>query len=346
MRAKWTASARCRHLRRIIALGTCALLLAGCSEQAANESASGRTAQAHRCAQVDGAKDGAQKGNAVCEAYALGGDGNKASADADGEGSSAGAVAGSLALFDKGRSDLSSDNNTSLAAATDGGGALARSGVNAEGKSGAVGNSAVARAERPDSFANASAANGSHNSATSVADGCVGTADNACAFSASGNGDHNVASADSGGRKSVAQAGALDGDFNKALSKSSSGGRASSSAQGGDGNSADSLATALAAFASSQATGGNSFALARAEGAKSTANAIARLAATARAFADLGATATATATGKGFTAYAYASGPGTTATATHDADTDTGSCSGPGVAYAMTGGTFRCVRGF
>lgn len=46
------------------------------------------------------------------------------------------------------------------------------------------------------------------------------------------------------------------------------------------------------------------------------------------------------------TACAHASGAGTTVTATRDADTDTGSCSGPGVAFAMTGGTFRCVQGF
>jgi len=306
------------------------------------------TAHSHQCAEVDGADVVTSQGNSVCQAKALGGNGNKTAARADGEGAQARAVAGSLDLFDNRKPDnyLASDNNTSLALVTNGAGALARSGVNEHGTNGVGGNSAVARADRPHAFADASAANGNNNSATSIAEGCVGAPGQACAFSAAGNGNNNVATAVSGAEGSKAQSGALDGDHNTAVSAGKEGGRAVSSAQGGNNNSADSIATGDSAFASAQATGGDSFALSRADGANSTASATAQKGGTARALADHGGTATATAAGSGFKAVAFASGAGTTATASHDADTDTGNCSGPGVSFAMTAGSFHCVHGF
>jgi hypothetical protein len=337
---------------RWVAVASCVTALVACSGGGSSadstESAQSEDAEAHHCAQVDGTEAGTAEGNADCEAEALGGDSNTASADANGDGSSARAVAGSLDLYDNRNSDdvLASDNNTSLALATHGAGALARSGVNEEGTEGVGGNSAVARADRPDAFADASAANGNNNAATSDAQGCVGAPDEACAFSAAGNGDGNTADALSRGEDSEAQAGALDGDHNRSSSAGRDGGRASSNAQGGNRNSADSTATGEGAFAASQASGGGSLAQSRADRADSTANSTARDGGKARALADKGGSATASATGRGFTAIAYASGAGTSASATHDTDTDTGSCSGPGIAYAMTGGRFHCIQGF
>jgi len=324
----------------------CAVLLTGCVGVTPS-SEHGPTLQ-QQCAKVDSNDVITAQGNVVCEAVALGGESNKSTARALGAGSQARAVAGSLHLFDNGNQDsyLASDNNTSLALATRGAGALARSGVNKNGKKGVGGNTAVARAERPDAFADASAANGNNNTATSIAEGCIGASGKACAFSAAGNGDHNIATALSNGETSKAQSGALDGNHNKAVSVGRDGGRAISNAQGGDNNTADSTATGDSAFASAQATGSNSFSLSRADGSKSTANSTAQQGGAARALAEAGATATANANGSGFSAIAVASGEGTSATATHDPDTDTGSCSGPGVAFAMTGGSFHCIQGF
>jgi hypothetical protein len=342
-----------RRWFRCVGVGACVALLLGCARVLPSGSLESAPQQ-HRCTAVEGAEeiDGADvvspQGNAVCEARALGGDGNSARAGAEGEGSEARAVAGSLDLFDNGTADkyLASDDNTSLALATNGAGALARSGVNGRGKEGAQGNTAFARADRPGAFADASAANGSHNAATSVAEGCLGEPGQACAFSAAGNGDDNVVMAVSEDEGSKAQAGALDGDRNTAVSKAADAGRAFGNAQTGDDNNASSIATGEGAFAASQSTGGGSFAQSLAKGADSTAGATAQKGGAARAVADDGATATATASGSGFTAMAVASGAGASASATHNADTDTGNCSGPGVAFAMTGGSFHCVQGF
>jgi len=341
----WTTSIERRWLR-CVGIGACAASLMGCA--GVLPSGPIASAQPHQCAEVDGTEVVTPQGNAVCEATALGGDSNRASARADGEGSKARAVAGSLDLFDNKNPDdyLASDNNTSLALATHGAGALARSGVNDDGTEGVGGNTAVARADRAKTFADASAANGNDNAATSVAEGCIGEPGKACAFSAAGNGDNNVVSAISNGEGSIAQAGALDGDHNTAVSTARDGGRTFCSAQGGDRNTADSIATGDGAFAAAQATGGGSFALSRASGAGSTGNATAQNGGAARAVAEAGATATASATGSGFTAMAFASGAGTSAAATHDPDADTGNCSGPGVSFAMTGGSFHCVHGF
>jgi len=306
------------------------------------------SASSHHCAQVDGADSGLAQGSASCDAKALGGTGNRSAARADGERSQARAVAGSLDLFDNGKADsyIASDNNASAAIAARGGRALARSGVNSRGTKGVGGNSAVSRAAGAGAVADSSAANGNKNAATSIAELCTDPTGEACAFSVAGGGDNNIAHATSHGPGSKAQAGALDGSRNKSVSSGSDGGRAFSNAQGGDDNSADSFATGDGAFASSQATGGGSVALSRADGAKSAANASAEGGGNARATADGGAQASATAIGAGFKAVAVASGPGTSASATHDADTDTGNCSGPGVAFAMTGGTFHCMQGF
>jgi len=332
---------------KVLARGAILALLVSCAAQPTKSSAE-VSRQAHRCGQVDDTQLIAPKGTAACAAKALGGKGNKASADATGDGSNARAVAGSLDLYDHGKatSYLPSDGNTSLAQATNGAGAQARSGVNDRGTKGVGGNTAVARADQPHAYADASAANGNRNNATSLAQGCTGKPGNACAFSAAGNGNDNTANAASDGKDSTAQAGALDGDHNAAFVTGTTGGHAAASAQGGNSNTANSTATGSNAFATTQATGGGSFALSRADGGDSTANAVARNAGTARALADDGATATASATGSGFTAYAYASGAGTSATATHDADTDTGSCTGPGIAFAITNGAFQCVQGF
>lgn len=339
-----------RKHRRLggVALGMCISVLVACSGGGDSSGSATDATEAHRCTAVDGNETITPEGNAECAAEALGGDNNTSSAKADGDGSTATAVAGSLDLYDNPNAEdfRTSDDNTSLAVATHGGGALARSGVNDEGTAGPGGNTAMAQADRRGAFADASAANGNHNAATSVADGCLGAEGEACAFSAAGNGDDNVADALSQGEGSEAQAGALDGNRNKSLSAGRDGGRASSSAQGGDGNSANATATGARALAAAIGSGGNSFSLSRADGDESTANATAKDGALARAFAESGATATANATGVGFTAFAFASGAGTSASATHDADTDTGTCSGPGVAFAMTGGTFRCVQGF
>jgi len=345
MSAGWTTSIKRRWLR-CIGIGACAASLIGCADVVPSRPIA--PAQPHQCAEVDGTEVVTPQGNAVCEAKALGGDSNRASARADGEASQARAVAGSLDLFDNRNRDdyLASDNNTSLALATNGAGALARSGVNDDGTQGVGGNTAVARADRAKAFADASAANGNNNAATSVAEGCIGEPGHACAFSAAGNGDHNSVSAVSHGEGSMAQAGALDGDYNTADSAAEDGGRASCNAQGGDRNTADSVATGDGAFAAAQATGGGSFALSRGSGAGSTGNAIAQNGGAARAVAEAGATATASATGSGFSAIAFASGAGTSAAAIHDPDADTGSCSGPGVSFAMTGGSFHCVQGF
>jgi len=58
--------------------------------------------------------------------------------------------------------------------------------VHAEGAKGSTGNTASARADQPQAFADASAANGHDNHATSDADGCEGAPSKACAFSAAG----------------------------------------------------------------------------------------------------------------------------------------------------------------
>ena len=263
MRAELRAAITRRWLACLV-VGACAASLMGCTGTLQHASAQ------HRCAQVDGADVGASRGGANCEARSLGGAHNRSAARADGEGAQARAIAGSLDLFDNGNADsyLASDNNMSLAMATNGAGALARSGVNRNGARGAGGNSAAARANGRNAFADASAANGQGNTATSTAEGCVGAPGQGCAFSVAGNGDHNNAYAVSNGARSRAQAGALDGDRNSARSASHDGGRAVSSAQGGDGNSAKSAATGDSAFASAQSTGGESLALSRANGAE------------------------------------------------------------------------------
>ena len=320
-----------------------ALGLVGCTKRTPVASSS-----QHRCAQVNGADIGTSRGAVVCKATALGGTGNKSSAQADGEKSNARAVAGSLDLFDQASPGdyRSSDNNASLAVATHGADALARSGVNSRGAAGVGNNTAVARADQPRAVADASAANGDNNVATSIAEGCIGAPGRACAFSVSGNGNRNVATATSHGSDSKAQAGALDGDRNTALVAARDGGRAVANAQSGDDNIADSAAHGEKSFASAQSSGSGSFALARATGANSAANANAQKGGTARALAESGGSASANATGNAFTATAYASGAGASASASHDADTDTGNCSGPGVSFAMTGGKFYCAQGF